>query len=300
MPGFQSRFAEVGGVTAHYYVGGAGPPVVLIHGIGGAATNWTELAPLLARRRRVLVPDLPGHGRSARLPVLDDLAPLAAHVAAVAEVERASPVAVVGHSMGGLVALRLAVSRPDAVSALVLVETAGISSATQRAEVALAFAGVLEPMKRLASLRDVIAGSPRLRRLAFAYWGSDDPAALSPAAVLGLLEGAAGVTDYARAAKAIVKEDPRRQLHLVRSPALLVWGSRDRIVPIADGFEFARRLRAPIRTVAGAGHLLTAERPAECADIIERFLDLHRVGEVDELPVEVELVGKPRGEGLDA
>ncbi len=109
MPGFEARFADVGGVRTRYFVGGAGAPILLIHGLGGAAANWTALAPLLARRRRVLAPDLPGHGRSEPLPTVNDVADLADHVFAVAECEGVLPATLVGNSMGGLVAIRLAV-----------------------------------------------------------------------------------------------------------------------------------------------------------------------------------------------
>src|SRR6266540_2725724 len=68
-----------------YFVGGDGPPLVLVHGLGGAASNWTELAPLLAGRHRLLVPDLPGHGGSSALPAVSGLEPFADRVALVAE-----------------------------------------------------------------------------------------------------------------------------------------------------------------------------------------------------------------------
>src|SRR5438477_534628 len=86
LPGLEERFAEIKGVRMRYFVGGEGPPLVLVHGLGGAASNWTELAPLL-RGRRLLVPDLPGHGGSSALPGVSGLEPFADRVAAVAERE---------------------------------------------------------------------------------------------------------------------------------------------------------------------------------------------------------------------
>ena len=65
---FESHVAEIGGIRTRYWVGGDGPPLVLVHGLAGAAYNFTELAPFLARRHRVLIPDLPGHGGRARCP----------------------------------------------------------------------------------------------------------------------------------------------------------------------------------------------------------------------------------------
>src|SRR5437867_1150743 len=103
-----------------YFVGGSGPPIVLVHGLGGAASNWTELAPLLAGRHRLLVPDLPGHGGSSALPAVSGLEPFADRVALVAELEGMLPAPVIGHSLGGMVVLRLALRRPADVQAVVL------------------------------------------------------------------------------------------------------------------------------------------------------------------------------------
>jgi len=110
--GFEPRVTDVGGVRTRYFVGGEGPPLVVVHGLGGAAVNFTLLAPLLARRHRVLIPDLPGHGRTEPLERADDLTAYADHVAALAELEGMLPAPLVGYSMGGVIALRLAVSRP--------------------------------------------------------------------------------------------------------------------------------------------------------------------------------------------
>src|SRR5437899_987448 len=103
-----------------YFVGGTGPPLLLVHGLGGAASNWTELAPLLARRHRLLVPDLPGHGGSTALPAVAGLEPFADRMGLVAEREGMLSTPVVGHSLGAMVVLRLALCRPADVQALVL------------------------------------------------------------------------------------------------------------------------------------------------------------------------------------
>ena len=126
LPGFTERFLTVRGVRIRLYEGGEGPPLLLLHGFGGAAWNFTELAPLLPGRR-LLVPDLPGHGGSAPLPA----ASMSALADAVAEL-LPGPLPVLGHSMGGVVALRLAERRPELVTGLVLAAPAGLSSSTRR------------------------------------------------------------------------------------------------------------------------------------------------------------------------
>jgi pimeloyl-ACP methyl ester carboxylesterase len=296
--GFESRVAEVGGARTRYFVGGEGPPLVVVHGLGGAAVNFTELGPLLARRRRVLIPDLPGHGRSEPLPRVGGLTSYAEHVAALAELEGMLPSPLLGYSMGGVIALRLAVARPEDVPALALVSAAGIVSVTKRAQIWLAVTGVLRPAQVMTRYRATFARRPRLRWLPFGLWGAVDPPALSPQGVLGFLEGPSQHTDVGAAGRALLRDDPRSDLDGVRCPVLLVWGARDRLVPLEDGFEYARRLRAPIRTLPAAGHLLIGEQPRECAQILESFLD--GVGEVDELPLEAELFRQLGRERADA
>ena len=270
--GFRAHVAKIGGLRTRYWVGGEGPPLVLVHGLGGGALNFVALAPLLARRHRVLALDLPGHGGSEPLSALDGLGDVAAHVAAVAEREEMLPAAVVGYSMGGVVALRLAVARPEAVSALALVAAGGIVSQTRRAHIWLTVLAALRPARTVALARGTIARRPILRLPVFAYWGAEDPRALSPAAVVGFLAPQREHTDVRGAARALLRDDPRPDLDRVGCPTVLVWGARDRLIPLEDGFEYARRLRCPIRVVPAAGHLVVGEFPAETAAALEDFL----------------------------
>jgi pimeloyl-ACP methyl ester carboxylesterase len=289
LPEFEERFADVKGVRVRYFVGGAGSPLVLVHGLGGAAANWTMLAPALARRRRVVIPELPGHGGSAPLAATPALDAFADRVGLVAEREGCLPAPLVGHSMGGLVSLRLALRRPEAVTGVVLAASAGIRSSTRFAEAALHVLAFVQPGRRIAPFRRRVARTPWLRRLAFGYWGAADPRALTPHAAEAFLVGPALHTDVASAARALVLDDPRPDLDRVHCPCLVLWGAADNQVPVDDAFEYARRLRAPLRIVPGCGHLLVGERPDACLDAIESFLD--RIGELDELPAQAEALG---------
>jgi pimeloyl-ACP methyl ester carboxylesterase len=272
LAGLEERWATVRGARVRYFVGGRGPSLVLVHGLGGAASNWVELAPLLARRRRLLVPDLPGHSGSAPLPAAPTLSAFADCVAEVAEREAMLPAPLVGHSMGGLVALRLALRRPDAVTALVLAAAAGISSATRFRQAALTVLLVVRPARLVAPFRGVVARVPWLRYPVFGHFEVADPPSLSADAVAGFLDGVVLHTNVFDAGRALVRDGTRLDLERVSCPSLVLWGARDRMVPVADGFEYARRLRAPVRVVADCGHLLIAERPLACLDAIEAFL----------------------------
>jgi pimeloyl-ACP methyl ester carboxylesterase len=270
----QERLFDLKAATLRYLVReGEGPTLVLVHGFGGAGSNWDALVPHLDPRRRLIVPDLPGHGRSSPLPALPSLGPFADRLALLLDREDAWPAVAVGHSMGGLVVLRLARHRPDGVAALVLAAAAGVNSATERARVYLTVDALVRPGRLISGRRGAVAQSARLRTAVFGHWGAADPPALSPEAVEGLLAGSALHTDLRSVVPALVLDDPRRDLERVRCPTLLLWGAQDHQTPVSDAFDYARRLRAELRVIPDCGHLLIAERPDACAHA------LHEVAE---------------------
>src|SRR6266513_2776711 len=160
--GFRERALSAAGVRMRYFVGGEGPPLILVHGLGGAAANWTELVPLLARRPRLLVPDRPGHGGSTALPAVAGLEPFADRVALVAEREGMLPAPVVGHSLGGMVVLRMALRQPDDVPALVLAAAAGLSVGNIWGRNLLSVFSIIRPGRLAARYRSRVSRSPLL------------------------------------------------------------------------------------------------------------------------------------------
>jgi len=272
LEGFEERELEWRGTRLHYAAGGDGPPLILVHGLGGTIENWRALAPSLAAEHRVLVPDLPGHGRSELLPDARDVDTLAETVLGIADAEEAGDAVWIGHSLGGLVALRAAVLRPDAVRGLVLAAAAGIGSATRAAQVTLAVLGLARPGRLVAPYRHAWAHSRLGRRAAFGWWGVADPDALEPELAEAFLVGPAHHTDTRQAGRALLASDPRTELDRVTCPCLCLWGASDNWVRVDDGLEYARRLGAPLRTIAGCGHLLIGERPDACLAAIRDFV----------------------------
>jgi pimeloyl-ACP methyl ester carboxylesterase len=272
LPGLEERFAEVKGVRMRYFLGGEGPPLILVHGLGGAAANWTELVPLLVRRHRLLVPDLPGHGGSTALPAVAGLEPFADRVALVAEREGMLPAPVVGHSLGGMVVLRMALRRPDDIPALVLAAAAGLSVGNVWGRNMLSVFSIIRPGRLAARYRSRVSRSPLLRRLVFGFVSVADPAGLTDEAVEGFLAAQLLHTDVGSAWRALQTDDPREELDAIRCPVLVLWGAEDVQLPLDDAFEYTRRLRARLRVIPGCGHLLIGERPEACDRAIEDFL----------------------------
>ena len=271
LEGFVEREISHEGAPVGYLVGGSGPPVVLVHGLGGAAPNWRLIAPNLARDHRVLIPELPGHGSSGALRATT-LDPFADTVLAVLDAEDATPAAWIGHSLGGIVGLRAAVCRPEAVRGVVLAAAAGITSARGTRVANVTMHSFVVAGKIVTPQRRRLARSPLGRTLAFGWWGVADPVALEAEMAEAFLEGPARHTDTTSVGRALVGTDPRLELDKVQCPCLCLWGTNDNWVPLADGIEYARRLRAPLRTIADCGHLLIGERPDVVLRAFREFL----------------------------
>ena len=127
------------------------------------------------------------------------------------------------------------------------------------------------PARLVAPYRAAIARHRRLRYPVFGHWEVSDPAALSPPAVHGFLEPPSLHTDIGDAGRALIRDDPRTDLRNLQCPTLILWGARDHLVPLQDGIEYARRLKAPLRVIPDCGHLLIGERPDAFAQAIELF-----------------------------
>ena len=110
----------------HYSSQGEGPPLLILHGLYGSAANWGRHAAWLAERHRVLLPDLRNHGRSPHAPRMDYPA-MAADLLRLLDREAIEQAAVLGHSMGGKVAMALALGHPQRVKSLVVADIAPVS-----------------------------------------------------------------------------------------------------------------------------------------------------------------------------
>jgi pimeloyl-ACP methyl ester carboxylesterase len=138
--------------------------------------------------------------------------------------------------------------------------------------VTLSVLGTARPGRLIAPYRRTVARSQLGRRVVFGWWGASDPAGLEPELAEAFLVGPAHHTDTRQAGRALLSADPRTELDRVACPCLCLWGASDNWVRLEDGMEYARRLHAPLRAIAGCGHLLIGERPDACLAAIEDFV----------------------------
>jgi pimeloyl-ACP methyl ester carboxylesterase len=262
--------------------GGDGPPMLLVHGLGGSADNWMRVAPALTRGHRVLAVDLPGFGRSplaGRAATLDGYVEL---VAALLRQRVREPVVLVGNSMGGLTSLLTASQHPDLVRGLVLVnpaipryDRAPIDPVVRTVFSIYAIPGVGELYFRKVARR---ASAEASVRYFFELCGLDPKA--MPADVM---DAHRALHRYRRelpwtdatflsAARSVLKtviQRPRFEEHLrrVRAPTLLMHGTRDRLVNVINARAVARRREDfTFAELPTQGHTPMLEEPAEFAE----------------------------------
>jgi pimeloyl-ACP methyl ester carboxylesterase len=275
---FEERRIDVDGLPTRYLrAGTAGPPLVLLHGVGDNALDWQWVMPTLARTHRVYVPDLPGSGGSIKPDV--DYSPafftqfLSAFLDALA-VERA---AVVGNSLGGLVSLRLALSEPSRVSALGLVASAGLGREVTYALRSLALPGY----GRLAvawGKRPPGAAQRALGRstLLFARPQSVPLKWLKEQYRLARLPGfleAQLATVRAQVGIKGQREVLVDRLAQLEVPTILVWGTRDRVLPYSQAKEAVSRLQGgSLELISDCGHSPHVEQPERFVSALGRFL----------------------------
>jgi 3-oxoadipate enol-lactonase len=268
------RYAQVmvEGRPIYYATEGHGAPLLLLHGSPFDHRIWIPAIPYLAGHFRVVAPDMPGYGRS---PPAKDETPeaLIRLIAGLMTGLQMVPGFVVGSSFGGTLAVGLAARHPERVRGLVIAGGLGIERwpATLQARLARAVRGLpgaLALGMRLA---------PRTQARWFLRGALNDPQVADGAIVEQVATTLRSTTGRRALIRALRRLDEwhivTRQLGGVRAPTLLVWGEHDALfgLPVAERMRHAIH-GAQLVTLAGAGHLLPAERPDELAAIIRSFL----------------------------
>ncbi len=275
----ESRHVTLNGNNLAYVEAGEGEPVVFIHGITSSARTWMNVFPLLEDRARLIAIDLPGHGRSDK-PRTDYS--LSGHASAVRDlllslgIERAT---IVGHSLGGGVALQFAYLFPERVGRMVLVGAGGLGRT-----VGLPLRAATLPGSEIVI---PLLAHPMLGRVATVVRGILER---TPLHVLpGYDEMARGYFSlshlpsrraFVRTLRSVVDFggsafDATDRIHLAGAfPTLIVWGGRDKILPVGHGIR-AHGLIEDSRLVVfdDASHFPHMDEPQRFADALRSFLD---------------------------
>ena len=244
---------------------GTEPAVVLIHGFGAEKDGWLDFVGALPEGRRVLVPDLPGHGGSEAGPGAYGAFRLTDEVAAWLSAVTDRPADLVGNSLGGLVATLIASREPDGVRRLVLMDPAGVGG-TRPSGLDSLLAGGTNPL-----VPTTRAEYDRLLDLVFA----GDPEIPGPARDV-LAAQARARAPFLRRLFANIQGDEgdlAPVLPTVRQPTLVIWGARDRVLdPSAAPLWMDALPDARLVVLPDVGHAPMMEVPEETARLVSDFL----------------------------
>ncbi len=264
MQSIQSKKIQVGEVNINYFTGGIGDSLVVIHGGGYGARSWLKNAEELSKNYSVYIPDLPGFGDSQ--PISDRFH-MSEYVSFVDDFTRALGLErfyLVGHSIGGGIALHYAFKHPHKVSGLVLVNSFCLGK-----EVAL-WIRVLSASALCNSLGRLLATSIKavksLVRLVYAPF-----IFANPVSHIKIDMGQTMTT--LRGQSKILKD----RLANLKVPTLVVWGAKDIIVPASHAYAAAKVIPdCQLHVFHDCGHSAYKQRPTEFSQIVERFLRLNR------------------------
>jgi pimeloyl-ACP methyl ester carboxylesterase len=264
-----ARDIWVDGVRIHLVEAGEGPALILLHGLSATHVNWEHTVPAFADRFRVIAPDLPGHGRSAKpdAPYTTDF--YAGIVRSLGSVLGVPEAVVVGNSLGGQIAVELGAAYPAWTRAVVLVAPAGAHGSAARAlfrlvdPLAARLMRLALPRALERCFHDPSLPAWDVRRRLLAERLSDDDFPFFSRAVRRSIAGSLAAGDEARGRLA--------------QPTLVVWGREDRFIPLARAQAVLRAVpHARLAVLDACGHLPMLERPAEFNRVVEDFL--HGVG----------------------
>jgi pimeloyl-ACP methyl ester carboxylesterase len=275
MPAWLHRFARVESLRLHWAELGEPtglPPLVLLHGLNDCYRTWRQVALRLARDRRVLMPDLPGHGLSGRPDASYELqwyAHAMARWAQVAGVERAD---VVGHSFGGGVAQAMLLECPERIRRLVLVSSGGLG---REITVSLRLASVPLVVERL--------GQPFMglcTRLALKATG-DVISSVDVARLCTMNAQAGSARAFARTVRDIIDWRGQRRTFFQRAaelpalpPLAVFWGDRDEVIPISHALALVDSVDGVHLTrFEACGHYLHHQKPELFVEALRDFLD---------------------------
>lgn len=270
----------VGGLDTQFLEGGEGLPIVFLHGDGDSADDCQFVMPKLAEGNRVIAPSFPGHGGTAPMP---DYSPssLVGFVFDFLEALQIQRAVVVGNSIGGLVALRLAMRHPERVCGLAVVGSSGLGrqvnpilameSLPGAGELAIALTRTpFGPMQRAWARASLLFSRPWRAPCA---WVAEQCRLAEKRgfleASMAMKRGVLGITGQHQCA---LDDLPK-----IAVPTLVLWGVLDYVVPYTQGQPAVARLpHGHLTLIPDCGHAAQVERPEEFVGALRPFLDDHQ------------------------
>ncbi|MEU9283400.1 alpha/beta hydrolase [Streptomyces sp. NPDC048275] len=268
----------VHGYRRAFRMAGEGPALVLIHGIGDSSATWAELIPDLARSHTVIAPDLLGHGASDKPRADYSVAAYANGVRDLLTTLGIESATLVGHSLGGGVAMQFAYQFPERTERLILVSTGGVGGEVNPVLRAVSLPGshLMLSTLRLPGMRLQLGLFLRLMRLLDTDVGQDAPELLN---LVDALPDGMSRSVFIRTLRAVVDWRGQAVTMLDRCyltqgmPTMLLWGDRDSVVPVRHAYGAHQAMPGSrLEIFEGAGHFPFHSDPARFLALVDEFV----------------------------
>jgi pimeloyl-ACP methyl ester carboxylesterase len=269
------RRVDLRGASVNYVEIGEGEPLLFIHGVSGCWQNWLENLPRFAAAgRRCVALDLPGFGASPLPPWSIGMAAYGRLLRDFCAEVGVGGATLVGNSMGGLLAVELALAVPEEFERLVLVSAAGIINTWRPEERAVATAWAWRHFSPLFADRGrQIVARPRLRRAVFQSFVRFPNRLDDDVLIEQIVNGLHQADGFEPALADLIRTDFRERLATIEMPTMIVWGLSDRVIPVAAAASYHRRIpHSRLEIFERTGHVPQLERPLRFNALLDEFL----------------------------
>ena len=271
------KYLELHGDRVAYRDAGSGETLLLIHGMAGSSETWRAVIPQLAKKYRVIAPDMLGHGQSDKPRGDYSLGAFAVWLRDLLDELGVTRATIVGQSLGGGVAMQFVYQHPDYCQRLVLISSGGLGPdvgwtlrllSAPGAELILPVIAPKPVLNVGNKLRSWLSAagiqSPRGAEIWSAYSSLSDSQTRH-----AFLRTLRSVVDYRGQAVSALN-----RLHLTSQlPTMAIWGDKDQIIPLDHAYAAqAARPGSRLEVLAGVGHFPHVERPTDVVDLIDDFI----------------------------
>jgi pimeloyl-ACP methyl ester carboxylesterase len=293
VPDLMAEAAEIRTIRIHghqvaYRQAGRGPVILLIHGIAESSTTFAQVIPALAEDHLVIAVDLMGHGQSAKPRGDYSLGAYASGIRDLLSALDHRSATVVGHSLGGGVAMQFAYQFPERCERLVLISSGGLGQEVSPWLRLLAGPGV-EYVLPLVFTRYIHRGLDRVGGLFRRIGVRPDPMLAEVWATYGGLTDAPAQRAFLHTVRSVIdvtgqRVSARDRLYLAREiPTMIVWGDRDNVIPVSHAHAAHDLIPGSrLEIFEGIGHFLPVEDPKRLAALIADFTATTEAAEVSD------------------
>ena len=273
----ETKIVEIHGERVAVRDEGEGEALLLIHGMAGSSQTWRAIMPQLAKKYRVIAPDLLGHGESSKPRTDYSLGAFAVGLRDLLDELEVDSATIVGHSLGGGIAMQFLYQHPDYCRRLILISSGGLGPdvgwilrllAAPGAELVMPVIAPTPVLRAGNSVRGWLSGlglrSPRGAEIWNAYSSFSDRQTRD-----AFLRTLRSVVDYrGQSVSALNRLNLREDL-----PTLAIWGEKDNIIPVDHAYSaLEARPDCRLEVLPDVGHFAQVEAPTEVADLIDDFI----------------------------